>query len=259
MSRFVSTRCTEARKAEFLTQYRRVPVFLKQTRVRGYLMRRIAILCASALLAAGPVSAQEWAEYENVRDGFHALFPGEPRVVETTWKSQTGFTLPARVYSVTKGQERYSMTVADYTGVEQLGAERVKTCAAGSETCLGTPGLSGVGYWKHDTRGAPLYAASQFVKRSAKVTEMYWNQQDLVSGIVLQLTNNADESRTYAYIAMHEMKLYIAEATVPKGLPEPALFVQAVGWLDKEGRHIRYRTVYSHEIHGMKEAPVPAH
>jgi hypothetical protein len=98
-----------------------------------------------------------------------------------------------------------------------------------------------------------------FIRGDMKLTEMYWNQQDLVSGIVLQLTSNADESRTYVYIAMHEMRLYIVEATVPKGSPEPALFVQAVGWLDKDGNHLRYRTMYSHEIHGMKEAPVPAH
>jgi hypothetical protein len=225
----------------------------------GYVMRRTAVIWALALSTTVPATAQEWTEYQNVRDGFHALFPGQPRVMETTWTSQTGFTLPARVYSVARGRERYAMTVADYTGVEQLGAERVKTCAPGSETCLGTPGLSGVGYWKHDVRGAPLYATSMFIKRDMKLTEMYWNQQDLVSGIVLQLTSNADESRTYVYIAMHEMRLYIAEATVPKGSPEPALFVQAVGWLDKDGKHIRYRTMYSHEIHGMKEAPVPAH
>lgn len=72
----------------------------------------------------------------------------------------------------------------------------MKTCAPGSETCLGTPGLSGIGLWKHDIRGAPLYAASLFIKSDAKLTEMYWNQQDLVSGIVLQLTHSVDESRT---------------------------------------------------------------
>lgn len=33
---------------------------------------------------------------------------------------------------------------------------------------------------------------------------------------------------------------------------------QAIGWLDKDGKGIRYRTVYQHEIHGLKEAPVPA-
>ena len=221
-------------------------------------MRRIALSCTLVFLVTAPAAAQEWTVYENVRDGFKALFPGPPSVTETTWKSPTGFALPARVYSIDRGRERYAVTVADYSGIESMGTERAKGCPPGSETCLGTPGLSGVGLWKHDTRGAPLYAASEFIKRNVKLTEMYWNQQDLVSGIVLQLTSNVDQSRTYAYIAMHEMKLYIAESTVPKGAPEPALFVQAIGWLDKDGKGIRYRMVYQHEIHGLKEAPVPA-
>jgi len=221
-------------------------------------MRRTALFWTVVFLVTAPAAAQEWVEYANVRDGFKALFPGQPTVTETTWKSPTGFALPARVYSIDTGRQRYAVTVADYTGIESMGTERARTCPPGSETCLGTPGLSGVGLWKHDTRGAPLYAASEFIKRNVRLTEMYWNQQDLVSGIVLQLTSNVDESRTYAYIAMHEMKLYIAESTVPKGAPEPAMFVQAIGWLDKDGKGIRYRTIYQHEIHGLKEAPAPA-
>jgi len=45
---------------------------------------------------------------------------------------------------------------------------------------------------------------------------------------------------------------------VPKGAPEPLLFVAAFGLLDKDGNDILYRTLYSHEIHGLREAPVPA-
>ncbi|MBI4886626.1 MAG: hypothetical protein HY824_06005 [Acidobacteria bacterium] len=221
-------------------------------------MRRIAITCALALLVTRPALAQEWTEYRSVRDGFQALFLGEPRVTETTWTSQTGFTLPARVYAVERGGERYSVTVADYTGIEELGKERARKCPAGAETCLGAAGLSGVGYWKHDTRGAPLYAASLFIKRDVKLTEMFWNQLYLVSGITLQLTSNVDASRTYAWVAMHEMKLYVAEATVPKGAPEPLLFVTGLGLLDTNGNETRYPTLYSHEIHGLREAPVPA-
>lgn len=62
-------------------------------------MRKTAITCALALLVARPALAQEWTEYRSVRDGFQALFLGQPRVTETTWKSQAGFNLPARVYS----------------------------------------------------------------------------------------------------------------------------------------------------------------
>jgi len=222
-------------------------------------MRKTGITCVLAVLVTRPALAQEWTEYKSVRDGFQALFLGQPRVVETTWKSQAGFNLPARVHSVERAHERYSVTVADYTGIEALGKERVKTCPAGAETCLGIPNLSGEGYWKHDTRGAPLYAASLFLKRDIKLTDMFWDQLYSISGIGLQLTSNADESRTFAHIVMHEMKLYIIEATVPKGAPEPLLFVTGVVLLDKDGNELRYKSLYSHEIHGLREAPVPAH
>ena len=42
---------------------------------------------------------------------------------------------------------------------------------------------------------------------------------DLIEGIEVQLTNNADKSRTFAWIGMHANKLYIIEGTVPAGFP----------------------------------------
>src|SRR5215813_11895829 len=168
-------------------------------------MHKTVIACFLTLLFTQPAFAQEWTEHKSVQDGFEAQFPGQPRLEETTWKSQAGFNLPARVYSAERGRERYSVTVADYSGIEALGKERVKTCPAGAETCLGIPNLSGEGYWKHDTRGAPLYAASLLLKRDVKLTDMFWDQLYSISGIGLQLTSNADESRTFAHIVMHEM------------------------------------------------------
>jgi hypothetical protein len=221
-------------------------------------MRKTAITCVLTLLAAHPALAQEWTMHQSTRDGFQALFPGQPRVADTTWESQAGFELPARVYSVERGRERYSVTVADYSNVEAMGKERVKRCPPGSETCLGAANLSGIGYWKHDTRGAMLYAASLLIKRDVKLTDMFWNQFYSISGITVQLTGTSDQSRTFAYVVMHEMKLYIAEATVPQGAPEPALFVASFGLIDRAGVELRYSSLYSHEIHGLKEAPVPA-
>jgi hypothetical protein len=220
-------------------------------------MRKTAIAWVLVVIATRPALAQEWTEYQSARDGFQALFLGQPRVTDTTWKSQAGFNLPARVHTVERGGERYVVTVADYSGIEAMGKERVKRCPAGAETCLGAPNLSGVGYWKHDTRGAPLYAASLLLKRDVRLTDMFWNQFYSVSGLTVQLTSNADQARTFAFIVMHEMKLYIAEATVPKGAPEPLLFVAGFGLLDRDGNELRYRSLYSHEIHGLKEAPVP--
>jgi len=221
-------------------------------------MRKTALACVLALVVTAPALAQDWTEYKSVRDQFEVNFPGQPRVTETTWKSPAGFTTPSRVYSVERGRERYSVTIADYSDIEQMGKEKAKTCPPGAETCLGAANLSGVGYWKHDTRGAPLDAAARLIKRDVTLTEMFWNQFYSISGITLQLTSNVDGARTFASIVMHEMKLYIAEATVPKGNPEPLPFVASFGLIDKDGNDLGYRTLYSHEIHGLKEAPLPA-
>lgn len=215
------------------------------------------LVFAFVLSMAVPAVAQDWTEYQNIRDGFKVVFPGQPQVAETTWKSEFDYMLPARMYSAERGQERYLLTVVDYSGIEQQGIAHRKTCAAGAETCLGSE-LAGPGYWKHDVRGALIYATSKFLQRDARVTHYLWNHQDLVEGQELQLTNNADQSRTFVFVAMHEMKLYVLEGTVPKGYPQPALFQNSMGWLDKEGNGIRYQTIYANQFYGLKELPPPS-
>ena len=49
-----------------------------------------------------------------------------------------------------------------------------------------------------------------------------WNGIELVQGVELRMTNTADQSRTFASIYMHENRLVIAEATVPRGAAPPA-------------------------------------
>ena len=53
-------------------------------------MRKHALVCALALVAAAPALAQDWTEYKSVRDGFQVLFLGQPRVTAAVWKSQAG-------------------------------------------------------------------------------------------------------------------------------------------------------------------------
>src|SRR5438552_11332897 len=98
-------------------------------------MRIIALVVGLVLSASGSAAAQEWIEYVNAQDGFKVNFPSQPKMTETTWKSQLNYTLPARVYSVDKGRERYSVTVVDYSGLEQQGSERSKTCPPGNQQC----------------------------------------------------------------------------------------------------------------------------
>jgi hypothetical protein len=222
-------------------------------------MRLTVFIFALVLSISRPVAAQEWTEYVSKQDGFKVAFPGQPKVSETTWKTQLDYVLPARVYSADRGRERYSLTVVDYSGLEKQGIERSKTCPPGNAQCRENAGaVIGPGYWKQDERGAIVYATFKLLQRDVKVTSLAWEWQDLVEGHLIQLTNNADQSRTFAYVAMHEHKLYILEGTVPKGYPEPGLFQQSMGWVDKDGNGIRYQNVYSNSYHGMGVYPKPA-
>ena len=222
-------------------------------------MREIAFLVAlCVLLCSGTAAAQEWGEYTNIKDGFSVNFPGQPKIAEMTWTSQMNYSLPMRVYSAEKGPERYSLTVVDYSGIEQLGAERAKTCPPGNANCrANAPASLGPGYSHHDERGAIVYATFKLLQRDAKLINMTWEWQDMVEGHQIQLTN-ADQSRTYAWIGMHAHRLYIVEGTVPARYPEPGLFQQSLGWVDKDGKKIRYLTIYSNSYHGMGVYPVPA-
>jgi hypothetical protein len=221
-------------------------------------MRMIAAGAVLVLSMSAPAAAQEWDQYVSIQDGFKVDFPGQPKMTETTWKTQFDYTLPARVYSVDKGGEHYSVTVVDYSGLEQLGIERSKTCPPGNQQCRANAGpIIGDGYWKQDEHGAIVYATFKLLQRDAKLTDLTWEWQDMVEGHFIHLVNNVDQSRTLAYVGMHEQKLYIAEGTVPKGYPEPGLFQQSVGWVDKTGNGIRYQIIYSNSYHGMGVYPKP--
>ncbi len=187
--------------------------------------------------------AQEWIELASREERLICLFPAEPKITKTSWASEYGAVLPARIYSATQGQSRYSLTVVDYNPIEQLMVEKSKSCPAGTETCQGVADW-GLGYWKNDMRGAIVYAIAKFLERDVKVTHLMWNSQQVVQGQELQLTNNADQSRTFASVYMHANRLVILEATVPKNYPPPTLFTQSLSWLDENGRAIRYSTIY---------------
>lgn len=221
-------------------------------------MRTTTLFVAAIFVLSGVAAAQD-EYYVNTADGFKVYFPAQPKLAQATWTSQQNFMLPSRVYSFDKGKEHYAVTVVDYGGIEKMGIERVKTCPAGAPLCRGTD-VSGPGLWKHDVREALEYATKQLIQRdNMKLSDLTWSQHDMVEGNEVQLTNTVDGSRTYAYIAMHEMKLFIVEATVPKGYPPATLFQTSFTWVDKDGNGIRYQTMYNNEFHGMRQYPVPPH
>ena len=216
--------------------------------------RLIPVMSAALVLSLGlPSFAQEWVEFASQEERVFFVFPGRPEVTETTWVSQFGAILPARVYRVTRGRSRYSATVVDYNPIERLLVERSRSCPPGANTCQGIPDW-GIGYWKTDVRGALVYALSKFLERDARATSVIWNGIALVQGLELRLTNTADQSRTFASIYMHENRLVIMEATVPRGDPPPVAFNESLNWLDEQGRAVRYVSTYVN----MPDVPKPA-
>src|SRR5215510_9001386 len=183
---------------------------------------RLTFLIAVLLIlfVSLPAFTQEWIEFASREDRFTCVFPSQPKITETTWLSEYGTVLPARVYSATEGQSRYALTVVDYNPLERLAVEKSKLCPAGAEPCQGIADV-GVGYWKNDVRGAIVYATSKFLQRDAKLIRLTWNFQQMVQGQELQLRNNADQSVTWASVYMHENRLIILEGTVPRGYPPP--------------------------------------
>ena len=79
-------------------------------------MTRLTLMSMALVLSmSGALFAQDWREFANREDRFTCNFPGPPKVTETTYRSEHGADLPARVYSAAQGQSRYSVTVVDYT------------------------------------------------------------------------------------------------------------------------------------------------
>lgn len=208
---------------------------------------------ASASGAAPASGTGDWIEFVSLEERFTAVFPGTPTITETPWLSQFGAVLPARVYSVMQGQSRFVITVVDYRPVERVQVEKARACPEGANTCQGIPDW-GIGYWKNDVRGAIVYAVSKFLMRDVKVTEIIWNGIALVQGQALQLTNTADQSRTFVGVYMHDNRLVIVEATVPAAYPAPVAFTESIGWIDERGRAVRYQTMYVN----MPDVPKPA-
>ena len=134
--------------------------------------------------------------------------------------------------------------------IEKMLTEKAKKCPPfADERCtgFGAGAIVGAGYWRTDIRGALVWASWQFMQRDAKVTHYMWNFIDLVEGHQLQLTNN---TRQVAHVRRHlharEPAVHL-EGTVPDGDPEPGLFQQSLGFVDKDGNGIRYRDYYDND------------
>ena len=202
-------------------------------------MRVIRFIAAAVVLfIAQPVFAQEWDQYRNTEDRFTVSAPTTPPTVEKIqWKSEYDSIFPGTVYRWTQGQNKYSVTVVDYSNSEAL-----------FNANHHSDDFQGAAYWQIDILGSIQYAASQYrYKPGAKVTFDAFHYINLVTGHELQITN-ADQSKSMIAIYLHENRLYIFDATVAKGQPAPLIFQQSPEFLDENGKSVRYRTYYYNRL-----------
>jgi hypothetical protein len=219
---------------------------------------RVMIPAALILLLSQPAFSQDWTRFVSPEDGFSANYPGQPKVETTTYTSQYQQPLPAKVYRAADALGRYSTTVVDYRNIEKLHIDRAAKCQAAKgnqrdgDTCQND--------FRVDVAGATDYAVWNFIKQdNVKLTSYMFYFVELVSGRLLQMTN-ADKSRTYAAVHQHAGRLYIHQATVPPGMPDPILFMQSLAWADEKGLAIRYRTMYTEGYGEWKfPSPLPPH
>jgi hypothetical protein len=215
----------------------------------------VPVLLAAAVAAAPPALAQDWAPKILKEDGFRAAFPGQPAVETIRYTTEFRLTLPARVYRASDALGRYSTTVVDFRNVERMHNERAATCRA-AKGANQKDGDSCQNDYVLELAGAMDHAVSHYLKRDGvKVTQYGLYFLEVVSGRLLHLTNR-DQSRTNVAVHQHAGRLYIHEATVPAGMPEPILFMQSLAWVNDEGLAIRYRTLYT-EGYGDFKFPQP--
>ena len=171
------------------------------------------LLAGSILWAAAPVVAQEfpeWIEYVDREEFFQINFPGEPTVAEISYETQSGATVPGKVYTAKDGPATYVLTVVNFEGAEG-----------------------------GDYHGSTAWEAWNFRKRGGEVTFDAYAVTDRIRGHQMQITN-PDGTRSYIGIHPHMRRLYVMEASAPPGYPPPSDFPQTISILDENGHRIRY-------------------
>ena len=188
------------------------------------------ILASVVLVLPGSALAQGWIKYVNEAERFIVNLPRDPDVRAIDYTTESGVTMPARVYSVEDSDSRYSVTVVDYTVADEVHAAQ---CRRLSYECDGREARS-------DIRGSIAWEAWNIRRRgSGEITYDAFGTLDGVPGHQLQILH-PDESRSFIGIYLHARRLYVLEGTVPGDDPPPGLFQQSLGILDDEGKRVRF-------------------
>ena len=190
------------------------------------------------VVLAGASHAQTWSKYYSERDQFIVNFPGEPEIVEMDYTTETGVTIPTRIYSVEGDGSRYAIRVIDYTQIQQAHVDLCRRLEIELDR-ISPNQCQGREYYR-DLDGAIAYEAWNIRSRgNGEVTYDAFGRVDGIAGHQLQILR-PDESRSFIGLYMLDRRLYVLEGTVPGNAPPPGLFQQSLGMLDEMGRRVRH-------------------
>ena len=170
-------------------------------------MRSIArVLAAVLLVASAPVLAQGWSEYRNTEEGFLVNMPGEPRAETIRYTTESGASVPARLFFAAEGMNRYTMTVVNLlsSAVDDDGTK------------------------------AMAYEAAMLRQRG-RIRFENPTTLDGVFGHQLSMIE-PDGRRVLIQLYYYNHKLYIAEGNTAPGEFEAALFQTSVAMIHPDGR-----------------------
>ena len=175
-----------------------------------------------------------------------SIFLSEPSIHETTYVTEYGLTLPARVYTAEDDFGTYSVTAVDWSGAAAMHDEAYDACQRATGDLHGgdNPGHCSRLYSSRETRGASLHAAFGFLERESKVMHFGIANNEMVEGIGIQLLGE-DGSQSHVLIFWHDYHLFISEGIAAQGMPPTMLFSTSLGFLDEEGKRITYGERYA--------------
>ena len=181
---------------------------------------------AVLVLPSAPVLAQGWAEYRNAEEGFLVNMPGEPRAETIRYTTQSGASVPARLFFAAEGLNRYTMTVVNLSG-------------------------SAV-----DDDGAKAMAnESARLRQRGRIRLDQSSELDGIHGHQLSLVE-LDGRRVLIQLYYYNHKLYIAEGNTAPDAFEAALFQTSVAMIHPDGRVVNLnREAREREAAQGKAAP----
>lgn len=163
---------------------------------------------ALVVVASTPVLAQGWAEYRNPEEGFLVNMPGEVRAETIRYTTQSGASVPARIFFAAEGMNRYTMIVVNLTS-------------------------SAV---DDDGTRAMAYEAAQ-LRRRGQIRFDAPSQLDGVRGHQLSMIE-PDGRRVLIQLYYYNHKLYVAEGNTTPDSFEAALFQTSVAMIHPDGRTV---------------------